>query len=370
MQNICYWYSKDEEDAKDLLQDGWAKVHENFSSCRNTTNPEGWLRRIFVNLSIDHYRKNQKKPDNIPLNFEPSSENTINENIFSIKQLIDEYQIDFQIIREQIELMPYTFRTTFSLYYLEKMKHDDIAKIMGITAKSSRANLSKAKTLLQKQLSQIINKRKNNKRYLLILLWPEKQWSTLLEDISGITRIPSTDILKYNNANIFTQKIIPILKHHYHTITLSTTIIIVSGTVFYYQNSKNKIPQSTKTEKTILQTQNMKAAPSFSNRTHSDKLFQKNKRLNSADSIRKIQENFYKTNHNTSVEKAETATATKNLIKANSSNNDHPNTTTPVILKTVPDNPHQKNQTTIKDSIDTTYIHKTVKVKRPIIINL
>ncbi|MGF2413206.1 MAG: RNA polymerase sigma factor, partial [Ferruginibacter sp.] len=61
MYAVCLRYCKDAEDAQDLLQDGFVKIFKNLEKFRGEGSFEGWIRRIFVNTSIEHFRKSLKK---------------------------------------------------------------------------------------------------------------------------------------------------------------------------------------------------------------------------------------------------------------------------------------------------------------------
>src|SRR5882762_10127782 len=53
MYTVCLRYCKDVEDAQDLLQDGFVKIFRNLDKYRGEGSFEGWIRRIFVNTSIE-----------------------------------------------------------------------------------------------------------------------------------------------------------------------------------------------------------------------------------------------------------------------------------------------------------------------------
>jgi RNA polymerase sigma factor (sigma-70 family) len=57
MYAVCLRYSGSQEDARDLLQEGFIKIFKNLSKYRGDGSFEGWIRRIFVNTSIEHFRK-------------------------------------------------------------------------------------------------------------------------------------------------------------------------------------------------------------------------------------------------------------------------------------------------------------------------
>ena len=57
MMGVCYRYANSEEEAQDVLQDGFIKVFEKLSGYSGKGSFEGWLRRIFVNTALDAMKK-------------------------------------------------------------------------------------------------------------------------------------------------------------------------------------------------------------------------------------------------------------------------------------------------------------------------
>src|SRR5882724_3384494 len=57
MYGVCLRYASNTDDAQDLLQEGFIKVFRNLDKFRKEGSFEGWMRRVFVNTAIEHYRK-------------------------------------------------------------------------------------------------------------------------------------------------------------------------------------------------------------------------------------------------------------------------------------------------------------------------
>ncbi len=63
-------------------------------------------------------------------------------------------------IFDLIMQLPVGYRTVFNLYVIEGLNHKEIAELMGIAEGTSKSQLSKAKSLLQKKILQ------NGTRYI------------------------------------------------------------------------------------------------------------------------------------------------------------------------------------------------------------
>lgn len=142
MYGICLRYAANTEDAKDILQDGFVKVFINLSKFKAAGSFEGWMRRIFVNTAIEHYRrKNQLYTIS-----ENQEENIPNQDISALDELAAE-----DIIRLISEL-PNGYRTVFNLFAVEGYSHKEIATMMNITEGTSKSQYARAKAWLQEKI--------------------------------------------------------------------------------------------------------------------------------------------------------------------------------------------------------------------------
>ena len=155
MKSVCMRYTRDSDQAMDVLQEGFLKVFNNLDKYTGVGAFEGWMRRIMVNLSIDRYRR--LKHDLVLLGEQNDIENwsggTDDESDDS-----DENEEIYDITPEQIidamqQLTP-AYRTVFNLYVYEDYTHQDIAEALGISVGTSKSNYAKAKKNMKKLLTK------------------------------------------------------------------------------------------------------------------------------------------------------------------------------------------------------------------------
>src|ERR1700757_1545903 len=60
MLGVCLRYAADRMEAEDILQNGFIKVFQKIGDFRGEGSFEGWVRRIMVHCSLEHYRKHHK----------------------------------------------------------------------------------------------------------------------------------------------------------------------------------------------------------------------------------------------------------------------------------------------------------------------
>ncbi len=152
MYGVCLRYSGNTEDANDLLQEGFIKIFKNLTKFRGEGSFEGWMRRIFVNTSIEHFRKKVKL-----YNVTEVQENTIEDYDLTILDTLAEKDI----ISLVNELSP-GYKAVFNMHVVEGYSHKEIAHILGITEGTSKSQLARAKGVLKKTLEKKLNKTSND----------------------------------------------------------------------------------------------------------------------------------------------------------------------------------------------------------------
>jgi RNA polymerase sigma-70 factor (ECF subfamily) len=142
MYGIAVRYAHDPEDAKDILQDGFVKVFQNLSKFKGTGAFEGWMRRIFVNTAIEHYRKKHNTSE-----IQESHEEQINDREITALDKLAAVEI-----LNMVKSLPNGYRTVFNLFAIEGYSHKEIADLLNISEGTSKSQYARAKALLQEKI--------------------------------------------------------------------------------------------------------------------------------------------------------------------------------------------------------------------------
>ena len=153
MYAVCLRYSGNVDDAQDLLQEGFIKVYRNLHRFRAEGSFEGWIRRVFVNSSIEHFRKKSLQLSKMS----EKEESTIGDTDISALDNLAEKDI-INLIQD---LSP-GYRTVFNLYVVEGFSHKEIADQLGISEGTSKSQLARARSILQKKVSQYLSDTKKS----------------------------------------------------------------------------------------------------------------------------------------------------------------------------------------------------------------
>lgn len=146
MMSICLRYATQEEEAQDMLHEGFIKVFRYIERYKPGTSIQAWIRTIIVNTCIDHYRRNHRHRS------EQLDDNTnlISNDVSALDKLTAE-----EILVHVQNLTP-SYRMVFNLYVLEGYSHKEIGEMLEITESTSRSNLVKARLKLQAALKRKI----------------------------------------------------------------------------------------------------------------------------------------------------------------------------------------------------------------------
>lgn len=142
---ICMRYAKSNEEAEDMLNEGFLKLFTNLE--KYTTTEKGsfnaWLKRVVVNAIIDYQRKYNTLINTAPLEAIPTMEmEHYDENSALSKLSTDE-------LLGMVQQLPPMARSVFNLYIFENYSHTEIAQLLNIKEGTSHWHLNYARTKLK-----------------------------------------------------------------------------------------------------------------------------------------------------------------------------------------------------------------------------
>jgi RNA polymerase sigma-70 factor (ECF subfamily) len=140
---ISLRYASGEDEALDILHEGFIKIFKNIDKYQPNTSLIAWMKTIMINTAIDQYRKNSKHRT---------------ENLDTIYDLTQKGADAVSMVNEQdimkcIQSLSPAYRSVFNLYVIEGYSHKEIGELLNITESTSRSNLVKARTKLKDMLS-------------------------------------------------------------------------------------------------------------------------------------------------------------------------------------------------------------------------
>jgi RNA polymerase sigma factor (sigma-70 family) len=147
MLGVSYRYARSAEDAQDILQEAFIKVFNKIHQYKFEGSFEGWIRKIVVNTALKKYTLSRYKHE---VNVHVQSEQ---EEIFLEPTAYA--SLTQKEIMDLVNQLPQGYKLVFNLYVVEGYQHEEIAAMLGIQAATSRSQLVKARSMLQKQIIEL-----------------------------------------------------------------------------------------------------------------------------------------------------------------------------------------------------------------------
>ena len=150
MYNTAFRIVKDSFEAEDIMQDSFLTAFTKLDSLKEIKTFGSWLKRIVINNSIYHYKKNNKY-DDVPLDdvlykVEDHSGIVENDGYTSLKAT--------QIL-ETMKSLKDNYRMGLTLHLIEGYDYEEICEIMNITNANCRTLISRAKESLRNKLAPL-----------------------------------------------------------------------------------------------------------------------------------------------------------------------------------------------------------------------
>lgn len=150
---------RDENDARELVQEAFIRVHKNLASFQGGSSFFTWLYRIITNLSIDLIRRPSRQ-------MEAAETRELDENEDSEFSLISRIEgadpADVvrrgelaSRLRDALEGLPEYHRAVIVLREVEGMSYDEIAESLGVSKGTVMSRLFHARQKLQRVLAEV-----------------------------------------------------------------------------------------------------------------------------------------------------------------------------------------------------------------------
>lgn len=135
---VCYMFSKDADEVKDLFQEVLINLWQGFAQFRGDSSLDTWIWKVSLNTCISADRKRRRWKDAVAL--------TMDINLFEDD---DSESRQIELLRGRINRLG-PFDRAIVLLWLENLSYDEIGDIVGITAKNVSVRLVRIREQLKK----------------------------------------------------------------------------------------------------------------------------------------------------------------------------------------------------------------------------
>ncbi|MGK0255210.1 MAG: RNA polymerase sigma factor (sigma-70 family) [Mariniflexile sp.] len=147
MYNTSLRIVKNSFEAEDIMQDSFLQAFTKLNKLKDAKMFGPWLKRIVINNSIYHFKKNSKY-NNVPLDdviykVEDKAEGVDRSDFTNLK---------VKQVLETIKLLKENYQACLTLHLIEGYDYEEIGEILNISQANCRTMISRAKDSLRQKL--------------------------------------------------------------------------------------------------------------------------------------------------------------------------------------------------------------------------
>ena len=147
MYNTAFRIVKDSAEAEDVMQESFLNAFTKLASFKGEVTFGAWLKRIVINNSIYHYRKQQQR-----------SEVSLEDKLYKVEDndaVVTDHESTkrkAQKVMETMSLLKDNYRVSLTLHLIEGYDYEEVSEIMDISYANCRTMISRAKESLRKKM--------------------------------------------------------------------------------------------------------------------------------------------------------------------------------------------------------------------------
>jgi len=161
---VAFGVVKNKQDALDIVQDGFIKVHRHIGNFQGSSSFYTWLYRIVMNLSIDHVRRNKKGKD---LDYDDkvrrdsgdiAGDGTLLPSILdgNPRKTVLRKELS-EAIQAALDELPEYHRAVILLREVEGLSYEEMAKVLDVPKGTIMSRLFHARKKMQAALASYLH---------------------------------------------------------------------------------------------------------------------------------------------------------------------------------------------------------------------
>ena len=152
--NLCLNQLRNKDEASEATQDVFVKVHEKLPGFKGDSSLRTWIHRIAINTCLDRIKAAKRKKRSFFGISLSSEERTVEVAVFDHPGVRLEEREAMERLFADIDTLPENQRTALLLKGTEGLSMEEIADVMGLSAKAVESLLSRARANLKSRMAR------------------------------------------------------------------------------------------------------------------------------------------------------------------------------------------------------------------------
>lgn len=159
--SVAYGVLKHKQDALDVVQESFVKVHRHLASFHGSSSFYTWLYRIVMNLAIDHLRRRKTSR---PVEYDDAVRRDVESDDTILARMLDQNPRKAAIRRELVQKidaalaeLPDYHREVILLREIEGLSYEEMAEVLDVPKGTIMSRLFHARKKMQQALSEYVD---------------------------------------------------------------------------------------------------------------------------------------------------------------------------------------------------------------------
>jgi RNA polymerase sigma-70 factor (ECF subfamily) len=137
------------EDAADVTQETFLRLHRNLNSFRGDSSFSTWLYRVAVNLCITELRRRNRSRFQFLDDLQHSDEATLTEEVGPTPDEHMALQEDRRVVQQVLKTLPPDYRAIMVLRHFQQLAYEEIAEVLGLSLSQVKTRLFRARKMFK-----------------------------------------------------------------------------------------------------------------------------------------------------------------------------------------------------------------------------
>jgi RNA polymerase sigma-70 factor (ECF subfamily) len=149
--NVAFGLLGNAEDAADVTQEAFLRVHRNMERFRGDSSFTTWLYRVVVNLAITELRRRSRSRTQLMEDIAPSDAWRAEEEAADAPLLHLELGEEREAVQRVLKHLPPDYRAVLVLRHFQQLAYEEICGVLGLTMSQVKTRLHRARRLFKER---------------------------------------------------------------------------------------------------------------------------------------------------------------------------------------------------------------------------
>jgi RNA polymerase sigma-70 factor (ECF subfamily) len=149
--NVAYGLVGNSEDAADITQEAFLRVHRNMERFRGDASFTTWLYRVVVNLAITELRRRTRSRTLLMEDIAPADAWRSEEEAEDTPALHLEIDEERETVQQVLRHLPADYRAVLVLRHFQQLAYEEMCQVLGLTMSQVKTRLHRARKMFKER---------------------------------------------------------------------------------------------------------------------------------------------------------------------------------------------------------------------------